>query len=278
VTFDEILDGIGHGPGPDPAISIRQMSFRYPNGVQALDRVNLHVSRGATLGIIGPNGGGKTTLLKILLGLLTGYTGEVEVFGMPPQRARARGDIVSWVPQQSALNIGFPVSVREVVEMGLAGKRGIFGKPAREDIAYIDRLLDTLDIAHLADRPIGALSGGQRQRVLIARALVSSPRLLMLDEPATGVDATGRRLLRELLAEVKRSFEVTLVIVSHDLGLLLAFTRRVACLNRVLHFHDAPEMPEAEAERYACDLDGILPAACSHEAAGEGGSAHTDPD
>jgi zinc transport system ATP-binding protein len=269
----EHLAGIGHRALADEAIRVSHLGYRYPNGPQALSDVNLAVERGATLVIIGPNGGGKTTLLKILLGLLDGYTGEVLVEGLPPRRARARRDVVGWVPQRSAFNWRFPATLRDVVEMGLTGRTGLLRRPTPEDRAYVTHVLEALEIASLAGRTIGELSGGQQQRAIIARALVPRPRVLMLDEPTVGVDAPGKQRLAALLETIKRGFGVTLVLVSHDVRTAITSSPRVACLNRELHFHDAPEQLSASVlERvYGCELDGILPAACDHGVeAGEG--------
>ena len=265
--------GVGHGPIADAAIGVAGMSFRYPDGTLALEGIDLHVAPRSTLAIIGPNGGGKTTLLKILLGLLDGYGGTVQVGGLPPRVARSRGDVISWVPQRSAFNWDFPVSIREVVAMGLVGRTGLLRRPSSQDREHVHHVLRTLDLERIADRPIGDLSGGQQQRVVIARALAPRSRILMLDEPSVGVDESGKQRLLEALEAIKSEFDITLVLVSHDLRMILASSQRIACLNRILHFHDAPEaLSEAVLrEVYGCDLDGLLPAACRHGAGHEGG-------
>ena len=209
--------------------------------------------------------------MKILLGLLSGYTGEVRVEGLLPREARARGDIVGWVPQRTGFHWGFPATLREMVEMGLLGRTGLWRRPSPEDRRYVDQILGALEVDHLAGRRIGELSGGQQQRAILARALVPRPRILMLDEPTVGVDAPGRQLLVDALERVKRDFGVTLAIVSHDLRMAITSSPRIACLNRRLHFHDAPEHLTAEVLEhiYGCNLDGILPAACDHGGRGE---------
>jgi ABC-type Mn2+/Zn2+ transport system ATPase subunit len=263
----EQLAGIGHRPSADALISIENMSFRYPDGVLALEDIDLSVSRGSMLAIIGPNGGGKTTLLKIMLGLLHGYSGSVRIAGMPPAVARRQGGVMSWVPQRSRLNWMFPVTLRETVAMGLMGRTGLLRRPSRSDREYVRRILHLLEIESIANRPIGSLSGGQQQRALVARALAPRPMILMLDEPGVGIDAVGTRRLRETLAQIHTEFGIALVTVSHDLRLALSDAQRVACLNCRLHFHDAPgNLSKAMLDQFlACGLDGILPPACPHD-------------
>ncbi|MBD3235194.1 MAG: ATP-binding cassette domain-containing protein [Candidatus Eisenbacteria bacterium] len=259
--------GIDHGPHRDAIIDIQGMSYRYPDGTLALDRIHLSVARASTLAVIGPNGGGKTTLLKILLGLLDGYRGTVRIAGLTPCEARRRGDVATWVPQRANFHWDFPVRLREVVAMGLLGRNGLFRSVGKDQQAFLERVLDVLEIRKIADRPIGDLSGGQQQRALIARALVPRPRVLLLDEPGAGLDASGIERLQSVLSDVKREFGITLVSVSHDLRRVVADAQRVACLNQRLHFHDVPEsLTRGVLDRlYSCSLDGILPAACHHD-------------
>lgn len=231
---------VGSNHVGDEAICVDGVSYRYPRGPLALEDIHLHVTRGSTLAVVGPNGAGKTTLLKIVLGLIDGYTGSVRVLGMRPDEARRKG-IIGWVPQQLDLDWSFPVSVRQVVHMGLIGKTGAFRRPKRGDLDHVARVMDVLKVNNLADRPIGDLSGGQRQRVIISRSLAARPAILILDEPTVGVDEPGQALFRSLLDDIRSEFELTPVIVSHDLRTVLASCQRIACLNRRLHFHDAPE-------------------------------------
>ena len=174
-----------HGPlgehrDQTDVICLDRVGYAYGDHV-ALEDVTLHVESGCNLGIIGPNGGGKTTLLKVILGLLEGYSGSVQVDGLSPNDVCKRGDRVGYVPQSGTGELRFPVNVRQVVRMGLVGKTGLFKRHRKEDLDHVDALLDRLAIADLADRPIGDLSGGQRQRVLIARALAPQPKVLLLD-------------------------------------------------------------------------------------------------
>jgi len=242
------------------AIYLDGVSYRYPDGTLALEDITLRVEPGATLAIVGPNGAGKTTLLKIILGVLPATRGVVRLFAMPPAEARRRGDVVTWVPQRPAVRWDFPVSVRQVVHMGLTGKGGTFGRPAAGDLAHVERVMKVLGLAELAERPIGDLSGGQQQRVIIARALAPRPRILLLDEPTVGVDHAGRQAFHDLVRAIKEEFDVTLVIVSHDLETVLTGVQRVACLDRTLHFHDAPEhLTDAVVARlFHCSIHALL--------------------
>ena len=244
----------------DGILCVEHLSFRYPGGVLALQDIHLHARRGATLAIVGPNGAGKTTLLKVVLGLLDGYTGSVRVAGMSPIEARRAGDVVSWVPQHAHLAWDFPVRVASVVRMGLVGKTGMFRRYRRDDLDYVEHLMDVLDLGGIGRRQIGSVSGGQQQRAIIARALAPRPKLLLLDEPTVGVDEAGREAFGNLMEQIKRRFALTLVIVSHDLRTVLRGCQRVACLNRTLHFHDTPDRltPELLGEVFRCDLTGLL--------------------
>ncbi len=242
------------------AICIDDVSFQYSGGTVALEGINLHVTTGSTLAIVGPNGAGKTTLLKIVLGLLEGYTGQVRVMGLPPVEARRRRDIIGWVPQRQQMDWTFPVTVRQVVRMGLIGKTGMLRRHTEADLAYAEQVMSVLRIDTIADRPIGDLSGGQQQRAVIARSLVARPSVLMLDEPTIGVDQPGQAILREVLADVKHVFNITLVIVSHDLKTIMSSCQRIACLNRRLHFHDTPAKLSGDmlSHVFQCTIEGLF--------------------
>src|SRR3954471_337376 len=175
-------------------VDIAHLDFGYPESAGlVLRHIDLLVERGSTLGLIGPNGGGKTTLIKLLLGLLRPTRGEIRVDGLKPTQAVARGDVIGYLPQNPRLAANFPISVRQTARLGLAGKTGVFRSYRRDDLRFVDELLERIGIAELADQPVGALSGGQLQRVLIARALAPRPKLLLLDEPTTGIDSAGQQ-------------------------------------------------------------------------------------
>lgn len=243
-------------------LCVRDLSYRYSDGFEALNDVSFHVQRGSTLAVVGPNGAGKTTLLKILVGLLRGYGGQVEIAGMSVEEARLKGDVVAWVPQRAKMVWDFPATVRQVVEMGLVGKTGMFRRHSRDDLRYVDSLMEELGIADLAGRPIGAISGGQQQRAIIARALAPRPQILLLDEPTVGVDQAGLETFTSLMTQIKQRFAVTLVLVSHDLRSVLPECEQIACLNRTLHFHDSPAKltPELLSEVFQCNLTGLFTA------------------
>ena len=224
-----------------------------------LEGINLTVERGATLGVIGPNGGGKTTLIRLLLGLLQPTSGTIRIAGMAPQQAVRKGDLVGYLPQNPRVPTQFPISVRQIVHMGLAGKTGMLHPYKPDDLAFADSLLARVGIADLADQPIGALSGGQLQRALIARALAPRPRLLLLDEPTTGIDRAGQQQFIESILALKAELDLTVVLVSHDLRAVSATCDRIACLNLTLHYHDVPDHLPADLvyRMFACDLEAM---------------------
>ena len=249
--------------GPDHVgeeiLCVDGLSFAYPDGTVALEDVSFHVQRGATLAVIGPNGAGKSTLLRVILGLLPDYTGSVRIAGLSPPEARRRGDVLSWVPQRQGLLREMPVTVEQVVRMGLVGKTGMFRRHAGEDLQYVEHILQMLGLTPLRRRIVEELSGGQLQRAIIARALAPRPSLLLLDEPTVGIDPGHRQAFGDLMRQIREAFDVTLVIVSHDLRTVLRDCRRVACLNRRLHFHDnlSRLTPELLGEVFRCDLTGV---------------------
>lgn len=246
----------------DEILCVTGLSYRYADGVEALSDLHLHVRKGSTLAVVGPNGAGKTTLLKILLGVLRGYQGVVRVAGLDPLEARSRGNVVSWVPQRAKMVWDFPVTVGQVVRMGLVGKTGLLRRHSQADLQYVAELMDVLEIGSIARKAIGEVSGGQQQRAIIARALAPRPAVLMLDEPTVGVDQAGLEAFSRLMRQIRERFGLTLVLVSHDLRTVLPECERVACLNRTLHFHDSPARltPELLSEVFRCNLTGLFPA------------------
>jgi zinc transport system ATP-binding protein len=234
---------------------ITNLDFAYSQQL-VLKQISLPIERGSTLGVIGPNGGGKTTLLRLFLGLLRPTRGTITIEGLTPRAAIARGDLIGYLPQNYNLPRDFPITVRQLARLGLAGKTGMLKPHKPDDLEFVDWLLDRVGITDLAQRPIGSISSGQQQRALFARALAGRPSLLLLDEPTTGIDSSGRQRFIDFLRNLKHELKLTVVFVSHDLQAVTAISDRIACLNVTLHCHDAPEClpPDLVHEFFACDL------------------------
>ncbi len=233
------------------AVKIDNLSVQYGQTI-ALSDVCLEIDHGEYLGIIGPNGGGKTTILKAILGLVPTVSGKVEIYG---RKAGKTGTLVGYVPQFAGLDKRFPVTVREVVLMGMLNEKPVlFHKYSKSDKDAADRLLEKVGIYNLAGRQISALSGGEFQRMLIARALAVNPKLLLLDEPTASVDASSREQIYQLLEELNKN--MTIVLVTHDLLAISSQVRKLACLNRHLVYHGEPELSESIVNSlYGCPVD-----------------------
>ncbi|MCG6943653.1 MAG: metal ABC transporter ATP-binding protein [Thiohalocapsa sp.] len=214
-----------------PIIHIAGLYFAYGT-LPVLENVTLQVAEGEFLGIVGPNAGGKSTLLKLILGLLKPQAGRVRVLGQPPQRARRQ---IGYVPQYPGFARDFPISVEDVVLMGRFGLGFRVGPWTRADRDAAAAALREVEALDLRGRQVGTLSGGQLQRVLLARALVGEPRLLILDEPTANIDQRLEGEIFELLAVLKH--RLTIVVVSHDIAFISGYVTRVACLNRTLVCH-----------------------------------------
>jgi zinc transport system ATP-binding protein len=233
-----------------PAIEIRGLSAGY-GGREVIEGVDLVVPELGYVGIIGPNGGGKTTLLKVVLGLLRPTQGSVRVFGAEPRAGRQH---VGYVPQFPEFDRDFPISVRDVVVMGRRSRRGLTPWWSRGDREAAEQALQAVDMADHARSPIGELSGGQRQRVYIARALASDPRVMILDEPTASVDTAVQEHVYELLAELNE--RMAIVLVTHDIGIISSHVKQVACLNRSLFTHgDQTLTAEMLEQAYQCPVD-----------------------
>ncbi len=222
-----------------PVIELRGVGFTY-DSEPVLEDIDLAVSEREFLGIVGPNAGGKSTLLKLILGLLTPDRGQLHVLGDTP---RATRHLLGYVAQHPGFSRDFPISVRQVVELGLLGRCEHGGPlasllPTRlnaDERARVAQALDEVEAGDLAHRQIGSLSGGQMQRVLLARALVSRPRILLLDEPTANVDQRAEGEIFDLLKRLNE--RMTILVVSHDIAFVSSYVTRVACINRTLVCH-----------------------------------------
>ena len=220
----------------DKIIELENVSFSY-DGLPVLQDVKLAIRRGEFICVVGPNGGGKTTLLKLILGLLKPKAGPVSVFGLPAEQGRQH---IGYVPQHAQVDPQFPVTALDVVLMGrLTGSRQSGFYTARDRQAARDSL-GQLGLSDFSGRPFSALSGGQRQRVLIARALVGEPELLLLDEPTSSLDVHVENEFYELLSDINKS--LTIVLVSHDLGFVTPFSTSVICVKRFVQIHPTSEL------------------------------------
>lgn len=235
----------GQSPGPAaaspesasnvPVIQLSGVTFQYEQSA-IVTNVDLVIYRGDFACLVGPNGGGKTTLLKLMLGVLEPTKGSVRVLGRPPRESRRR---LGYMAQASTLDPRFPITVIEVVLMGRLGERQL-GFFTRADRAFARECLNDVGLADMADRSFSRLSGGQRQRVLIARALACEPEILLLDEPTSNVDVGVEEQLYSLLQELNR--RLTLVIVSHDVGFVSKYPRTAICVNRSVHVHHSRDL------------------------------------
>ena len=233
----------------NPVIELHDVWVRFGD-VSVLEGVSLSVSRYDFLGIIGPNGGGKSTLLKVVLGLVSPERGVVRVLGEPPERSRRH---VGYVAQRPAFDRDFPASVWDVVLMGRYPLRGLLRRYGAADEMAAERALERVGMVAARQKQIGRLSGGEQQRVFIARALVGEPRLLLLDEPLANVDPAMQSDLYDLLGDLRRS--VTVVMVSHDIGAVSVNVESIACLNRKLFYHGTRELsPETLEATYQCPV------------------------
>lgn len=226
-------------PIEHPFIEAKNVSFAY-NSNTVLDSVSFTIDKGDYVGIIGPNGGGKTTLLKILVGLLDPQSGEVKIEGVPIAEFKNKSHI-GYVPQRVAEeSVSFPATVYEVVESGRVGKKGLFSRLGEEDTSNINQALKIASIENLKDKLMGQLSGGQRQRVHVARALASQPEILILDEPFVGIDITAQEDFYAFLKDLNENRNLTIIFVSHDINVITEEVKSVLCLNRGLLCFDSP--------------------------------------
>lgn len=224
----------------EPVVSLNDVSFRYRNGAgehPVLEGITLDIRNHDFVGLIGPNGGGKTTLLKILLGIEKPQAGTVRILGKPPRAVSAQ---IGYVPQHAQIDATVPANVLDVVLTGCLARSSWGTGYGRRHVEAARAAMEQVGVVDLEGRGIGSLSGGQRQRVLIARALAADAKILLLDEPLAGVDLHMEQGILELLHELNASMPI--VLVSHDLGFVSAHVKRVACLNRKLVVHRPEEI------------------------------------
>lgn len=230
-------------------IELQQVSAGYSDDI-ILRNVNLAIRENDFIGVIGPNGGGKTTLVRVIIGLLKPLTGKViyhQQEGASPHKR-----LIGYLPQVSHTDREFPITVLDVVLSGLAGRAKLFNHFTKPQTAKAREMLDAMGIGDLAEKNIGELSGGQLQRVFLCRAIVSDPRLLILDEPNTFVDNKFESDLYKTLRELNS--RMAIMIVSHDVGTITYFVKTIACVNRELHYHESNIISQEQLAAYNCPI------------------------
>lgn len=232
-------------------IEIENLNVFYGSNC-ALSNINLYIPDKDFLAIIGPNGGGKSTLLKSMLGLISPFSGSIKIFGTRAEKAAGN---IGYVPQSSHFNRNFPANVFDVVVMGrLANSPSLLYRYEQSDYDIALSCMQQLEIEHLQKRQIGNLSGGQIQRVLIARALAMQPQILLLDEPTASIDSTSKTHIYSLLEKLNQ--ELTIIIVTHDIGAISSYVKHIACLNKSLYYHGDVELNDSLMQKvYGCPVD-----------------------
>lgn len=246
----------------DTLITLRDISVRYDN-IVALEHVNLDIYADDFLGVIGPNGGGKSSLVKAIMGIVP-HHGTIEY---SPDIMRHGRPHIGYLPQISSFDKAFPISVIEIVMSGLQTERGILGRYGRNERRRAEEVLSRASLYDLRDRAIGELSGGQLQRVMLCRALVSKPRLLVLDEPTNFVDNHFENELYTMLRDLSES--VSIVMVSHDVGTISSVVRNIVCVNRHVHRHDSNIITEEQLRNYDCPIQLISHGNVPHTVLGQ---------
>jgi len=243
----------------EEVVRLENISVTY-NDTTVLESVNFLIHTDDFLGIIGPNGGGKTTLLKVILGLVTPRKGKVTVLGKSAMKSRK---FIGYVPQTSVYDRDFPINVWNVVLMGRYRNAGLIKRYSSIDKDAANKALVTMKIADLKNRQVGKLSGGEQQRVLIARALASEPKLLLLDEPTASVDPAMQTEFYEILNQLKS--HIAIVLVSHDISAISIYVNKIACLNRQMFYHGTKEISSDILEAtYKCPVQMIAHGTIPH--------------
>lgn len=229
----------------NPLLELKAVSAGYDYRT-VLQGVDFSINEGDFIGIIGPNGGGKTTLLKVILGLLKPFEGEL-LYHAPRQ------NLFGYLPQTNRFDQRFPINVTEVVMSGLLSQKGLYKPYSRDDRRQACALLEKYGMGGYKKSPIGDLSGGQMQRVFLCRAIISSPRILILDEPTTYVDSNFEKEFYPILQELNKTMSI--VMVSHDLGTICSYVKTIACVNRTLHYHHSNLITPEQLQAYNCPIE-----------------------
>lgn len=245
-------------------IELKNVNVYYKD-ICALENINLSIEDGEFLAILGPNGGGKSTLLKLLLGIVKKDSGLVKIFGEEPKKSENK---IGYVPQFTKFNKSFPINVRDVILMGgIDPKIKLFYKYSKKHMDKVNDTMKELNIYHLRDRQIGQLSGGQLQRVLIGRALFMNPEILLLDEPTASLDGVTKTRIYSLLKNLNK--EITVIIVTHDYGVVSSYVKNIACLNKTLYYHGEKGMDSDLVKAvYGCPVE-LIAHGMPHRVLGE---------
>ncbi len=256
-TFAEAVEATDlapreHPEGERPILEVRDLWAGYDDE-DILKGVNLEVFPGDFIGLLGPNGGGKTTLFRVLLGLLQPRKGTVSIMGKPVREGRK---LLGYVPQHIEFDREFPIRVWDVARMGRLSHSSLMRSLKADDDAVVERALDSVGMLEFKERHVGDLSGGQRQRVYIARALASEPDIMLLDEPTASVDPKARTNIYDLLSEINQ--RMAIIISSHDLGVVSGYVKTVGCINRHLFYHQDEQLTSEMLElAYQCPIEMI---------------------
>ena len=221
----------------DTILSVSNLNFNYPSSVSALKDISFEIKKGDFVGLVGHNGSGKTTLIKTILGLLKPTSGQISLFGQPLQYFKSWQKI-GYMPQNLSLfNPIFPATVEEVVSQGLLSIKHFQKRISSHDKLLVNEALESLKISHLQDRLIGDLSGGQQQRVFLARAIITKPELLILDEPSNALDATTRQHFFDVIEELNRDKKTTVILITHDVGQIGKFANKLLYIDQKVIFY-----------------------------------------
>lgn len=232
--------------------------YTFLQGRCVLEDITFNVTEGDFIGIIGPNGAGKTTLLRLILGLLRPTRGIIKLFGENPAALNKPNRSIGYLPQKTGFDRRFPLSVKDVVLLGFFGSTGLFKNPGQLEKNRAEEVMQKLGLAEHKDRPVGEVSGGQQQLTFLAAALVSKPKLLILDEPTNGLDPAAQNRFYNLVREMQAYLSLTVITVSHDLATISANADKIICINRTMHMHgsSAEVMKHLSGNHlYRCEFD-----------------------